>query len=142
MRDFNKVVDIDVSSYTEKKNGLTYLSWAMAWKEFCKVYPDATFSIKKDENSIPMFGNEKLGYMVYTEVTVEELTHEMWLPVMDFKNKAMLNPSMFDVNKAIMRCLTKNLALFGIGLNIYTGEDYPQSEDDFKEEVVAKIKKL
>lgn len=142
MLDFKKVVETDVSKMVEKKNGLSYLSWAMAWKEFCKIYPNATYQIVKNENGIPCFGDDKLGYMVYTRVTVEELTHEMWLPVMDFRNKTMLNPTMFDINKTVMRCLAKNLAMFGLGLNVYTGEDYPMSEDDFREQVYIKIDKL
>lgn len=132
MLDFNKVSSIDVSKMTEEKNGLTYLSWAMAWKEFCKVYPNARYEIVKNENNLPYFKDDEVGYMVYTRVTVDELTHEMWLPVLDFKNKPMMKPNMFDINKTIMRCLTKNLAMFGLGLHVYTGEDLP-SEDDTPE---------
>lgn len=129
MLDFNKVSSIDVSKMTEEKNGLTYLSWAMAWKEFCKVYPNARYEIVKNEKNLPYFKDDEVGYMVYTRVTVDELTHEMWLPVLDFKNKPMMKPNMFDINKTVMRCLTKNLAMFGLGLHVYTGEDLP-SEDD------------
>ena len=67
--------------------------------------------------------------MVYTAVTVDAVTHEMWLPVMDFKNKSMLQPTTFDINKAVMRRLTKNLAMFGLGLYIYSGEDLPETEE-------------
>lgn len=132
MLDFNKVSNIDVSKMTEEKNGLTYLSWAMAWKEFCKVYPNARYEIVKNEKNLPYFKDDEVGYMVYTRVTVDELTHEMWLPVLDFKNKPMMKPNMFDINKTVMRCLTKNLAMFGLGLHVYTGEDLP-SEDDTPE---------
>lgn len=142
METIKKLLEKNVSSMTEKKNGLTYLSWAMAWKCVLEIYPGAKYSILKNEDNIPLFGNKELGYMVYTTVTIEDLTHEMWLPVLDFKNKAMTNPNMFDINKSIMRCLAKNLAMFGLGLNVYTGEDYPISEDDFKEEVIAKINRL
>lgn len=129
MLDFNKVSSIDVSKMTEEKNGLTYLSWAMAWKEFCKVYPNARYEIVKNENNLPYFKDDEVGYMVYTRVTVDELTHEMWLPVLDFKNKPMMKPNMFDINKTVMRCLTKNLAMFGLGLHVYTGEDLPTEDD-------------
>lgn len=129
MLDFNKVSSIDVSKMTEEKNGLTYLSWAMAWKEFCKVYPNARYEIVKNEKNLPYFKDDELGYMVYTRVTVDELTHEMWLPVLDFKNKPMMKPNMFDINKTVMRCLTKNLAMFGLGLHVYTGEDLPTEND-------------
>lgn len=129
MLDFNKVSNIDVSKMTEEKNGLTYLSWAMAWKEFCKVYPNARYEIVKNEKNLPYFKDDEVGYMVYTRVTVDELTHEMWLPVLDFKNKPMMKPNMFDINKTVMRCLTKNLAMFGLGLHVYTGEDLPTEDD-------------
>lgn len=132
--DFKKVYAINVNEWTEKKGNLTYLSWANAWAKFVEIYPTAKYVIVKDENGLPVFGNADFGYMVYTNVTVEETTHEMWLPVMDFKNKAMKNPDMFDVNKAVMRCLTKNLAMFGLGLYIYAGEDIPNEEDKDKVE--------
>lgn len=132
--DFKQVYAINVNEWTEKKNNLTYLSWANAWAKFVEVYPNAKYVILKDENGLPLFGSAEFGYMVYTTVTVEELTHEMWLPVMDFRNKAIKNPDMFDVNKAVMRCLTKNLAMFGLGLYIYAGEDVPNEDDKDKAE--------
>jgi hypothetical protein len=64
--------------------------------------------------------------MVYTKVTAGGITHEMWLPIMDFKNQAKQNFDMMDVNKAVMRCLVKNFAMFGLGLYIYAGEDLPE----------------
>lgn len=127
--DYKKALETDVNGKTEKKNGLTYLSWSWAWAEFIKLYPSATYEIKKNVNGLPCFGDEKLGYMVYTAVTVDTVTHEMWLPVMDFKNKSILQPTTFDINKAVMRCLTKNLAMFGLGLYIYSGEDLPETEE-------------
>lgn len=127
--DYKKALKTDVNGKTEKKNGLTYLSWSWAWAEFIKLYPSATYEIKKNVNGLPCFGDEKLGYMVYTSVTVDAVTHEMWLPVMDFKNKSMLQPTTFDINKAVMRCLTKNLAMFGLGLYIYSGEDLPETDE-------------
>lgn len=154
--DFEKLYEINVNDKTEKKEGLTYLSWAWAWAEFKKVHPDATYEVKKFEGGIPYAYDENTGYMVYTSVTVDDLTHEMWLPVMDSHNKAMKNKpyevktkyssftvkpaTMFDINKAIMRCLTKNLAMFGLGLYIYAGEDLPEPDDDIVE-APAKAKK-
>ena len=120
-----QLLELDVNSFTEKKNGLTYLSWANAWREFVKVYPTASYEVVKDTDGKCWFGDSTNGYMVYTKVTANNLTHEMWLPVMDFKNKSMLTPTTFDINKAVMRCLTKNLAMFGLGLYIYAGEDLP-----------------
>lgn len=142
--DFEKLSTINVNEHTEKKEGLTYLSWAWAWGYFKKVYPDATYEIKRDETGLCYFGTPNMGYMVYTAVTAGGLTHEMWLPVMDGKNKTMKDEpyeyttkygtktvepiSMFAVNKALMRCLVKNLAMFGLGLYIYAGEDLPDGE--------------
>ena len=138
---------INVNEHKEDKNGLSYLSWVWAWAEVKKAYPDAVYTIEKF-NGLPYVYDENTGYMVYTTVTIEGITHEMWLPVMDGANKAMKAKeytykvkqygkevekvckaaTMFDVNKAIMRCLTKNLAMFGLGLYIYAGEDLPESE--------------
>ena len=147
---FAELYSLDVNKYVEKKQGLSYLSWSYAWAEFKKIYPDATYEVKKDEHGRCYFGDEQIGYMVYTSVTAGGLTYEMWLPVMDTANKAMkLNAytystrngdksveaiSMFDINKTVMRCLVKNLAMFGLGLYIYAGEDLPE---DIKEYVCA-----
>lgn len=145
---------INVNEKTEAKdNGqtkLTYLSWAWAWQEVKKQFPEAIYEIEKFDNNLPYIYDENTGYMVFTKVTIEDITHEMWLPVMDEKNKAMKNTSyeyttkygtktvspatMFDINKTIMRCLTKNLAMFGLGLYIYAGEDLPEEEKKEKED--------
>ena len=154
---FEKLNAINVNDKTEDKNGLTYLSWAWAFAEFKKVCPYATYEVKKFENGLPYVYDENTGYMVFTSVTVGDLTHEMWLPVLDGNNKAMkkepytvktkykevtVQPAtMFDVNKTIMRCLTKNLAMFGLGLYIYAGEDLP-GENLTDEEKRAEIKRL
>lgn len=158
---FETLNNINVNDHTETKEGLTYLTWSWAWAEVLKVYPDATYSILRFENNLPYVFDEKTGYMVFTNVTIDEITREMWLPVMDSKNKTMLDheytytvkgtektvakATMFDVNKTIMRCLVKNLAMFGLGLYIYSGEDLPeveQSELDkpASEEMIKEIK--
>ena len=130
--EIKKIIDeflsLDVNAFTEKKNGLTYLSWANAMKEALKIYPDLEYKIIKDENKKAYFGDQESGYMVYTEITIEGKTRECWLPVMDYRNKSILKPTTFDINKTIMRCLTKNLAMFGLGLYIYAGEDLPEEE--------------
>ena len=139
----------NVSDYVESKGGLNYLSWASAWAEVKKKYPTAEYTIERfGEEKKPYLYDEALGYMVFTTVTIEDLTHEMWLPVMDFNNNAMkdrpyeiqtkyktltIQPAtMFDINKAVMRCLTKNLAMFGLGLYIYKGEDLPEERPEEK----------
>lgn len=142
---FEKLSAINVNAKVEKKSGLTYLSWAWAWSEAKKNCPDASYKIKGDPiTQKPYFYDENLGYMVMTEVTIEGKTLEMWLPVMDGANKAMKNvsysyttrygeksveaASMFDINKTLMRCLVKNLAMFGMGIYIYAGEDLPDTD--------------
>ena len=86
---FDALNSLDLSDKTEKRNGLTYLSWANAWNEFKNAYPSATYQIVKNESGLPYFNDPELGIMVYTNVTVDGLTHEMWLPVMNSSNKAM-----------------------------------------------------
>lgn len=147
MNDFEKLYTINVNEKVEKKEGLSYLTWSFAWAELKKIYPDATYTIKKfGDKQLPYVFDENTGYMVFTDVTINGITYEMWLPVMDSKNKAMKNVSydyttkygtktvdaatMFDVNKTIMRCLVKNLAMFGLGLYIYAGEDLPEGEKE------------
>ena len=142
---FEKLSAINVNDKAEKKNGLTYLSWAWAWAEVKKAYPDARYKIVYDlYHNKPYFYDENLGYMVMTEVTISGETLEMWLPVMDGANKSMMAKSytyttrygdktveaatMFDINKTLMRCLVKNLAMFGMGIYIYAGEDLPEGE--------------
>lgn len=125
---FEKVYGINVNDKTERKGQLTYLSWCYAWAEFKKLYPDATYKVDQFDGAF-CTGNPHLGYMVRTEVTADGLTYEMWLPVMDMRNNTIFEPKMTEVNKTIMRCLTKNLAMFGLGLYIYAGEDLPESED-------------
>ena len=141
---FAKLNALNVNGHTEKKKiggtELTYLSWAWAWGEVKKLYPDATYTIFKDEHNRPYIEDPDLGIMVYTMVTIEGQTYDMWLPVMDGNNHAMKrtpytlygktvnSATMFDINKTIMRCLVKNLAMFGLGLYIYAGEDLPETE--------------
>lgn len=129
MGKFDEVFAINVNDKTEKKGNLTYLSWAWAWAEFKKIYPKATYAVDKFDGTY-CTGNESIGYMVRTEVFADDLSYEMWLPIMDMRNNAILKPKMTDVNKTIMRCLTKNLAMFGLGLYIYAGEDLPESEEE------------
>lgn len=126
-----KLLQANVNEMTEKKNGLTYLSWASAWGEILKVDADANYQVKMftqaDGTLLPYCGNDKTGYMVFTTLTINGLTRECYLPVMDNRNKSMIdNMTSFDVNKTIQRCLAKNIAMFGLGLYIYQGEDLPE----------------
>ncbi|MBQ8394136.1 MAG: DUF1071 domain-containing protein [Clostridia bacterium] len=141
MGKFEEVYAINVNDKTEKKGKLTYLSWAFAWAEFKKVYPDATYKINEFDGTF-CSGNENMGYMVQTQVTAGDKTYEMWLPVMDMRNNTILQPKMTEINKTIMRCLTKNLAMFGLGLYIYAGEDLPEIPKDFEPITEKELKEV
>ena len=132
MGKFEELYALNVNSKTEKKGNLTYLSWAWAWAEFKKAYPDANYKINQFDGTF-CTGNEKIGYMVHTQVTAGEQTYEMWLPVMESRNNTILQPKMTEVNKTIMRCLTKNISMFGLGLYIYAGEDLPENEESVED---------
>jgi hypothetical protein len=113
----------NVNDHTEKKANLTYLSWAWAWAEALKADPKATFKVE-------MFGDKCFmdingTAMVWVTVTMFDKPMTCQLPVMDHRNKAIVNPDAFQVNTAIMRCMTKALSLHGLGLYIYAGEDLP-----------------
>lgn len=126
---FNLLNGINVSGKTEKKNGLTYLSWAWAWGEVKKLFPDATYTIYEDEAGWFYHTDGRTAW-VKTGVTVNGIEHIEYLPVMDYKNRSIPLDAItsFDVNKAIQRSLTKAVARHGLGLYIYAGEDLP--EDD------------
>lgn len=126
---FNALNNINVNGKTEQKNGLTYLSWAWAWGEVKKMFPEATYTIY--ENAVGWcYHTDGKTCWVKTGVTVNGLEHIEYLPVMDFKNKSIPveNVTSFDVNKAIQRSLTKAVARHGLGLYIYAGEDLPEAE--------------
>ena len=153
--DFQSLYELDVNHKAESKNKLKYLSWAFAWAEFKKVYPDATYEVDQYDGK-PYLYDENLGYLVSTKITIDGVTVPMSLPVMDGANNAMkavrysykgkewvnrkatgnfidkwVEPAtMFDINKTMMRCLVKNIAMFGLGLYIYAGEDIPSIDVD------------
>lgn len=122
---------VNVNDHAEKKNGLTYLSWAWAWAEIKKRYPEATYTIYETPDGVNYFTDGRTCW-VKTGLTIEGLEHIEYLPVMDFKNKSIPLESVtsFDVNKAIQRSLTKAAARHGLGLYIYAGEDLPDTDKD------------
>ena len=135
------------------KQKQSYLSWTFAWEEVKKLFPDATYKVLENKDGFPYFADD-FGIMIKTEVTIKGETLSMWLPVLDGANKAMkreaytyqvkkyegvypnakfvgnyedkrVEPaSMFDINTTTMRCLVKNFAMFGLGINLYSGEDF------------------
>ena len=114
----------NVNDHVEKKNGLSYLSWAWAWAEALKADPKASYRIEMFNCKCYMEINGTA--MVFVTVTMFDKPMTCQLPVMDYRNKAIPNPDAFAVNTAIMRCMTKALALHGLGLYLYSGEDVPE----------------
>lgn len=160
---FEQLNSLNVNGHTETRKGdngreLTYLSWAWAWSEVMKRFPDSTYEVVKTADGLPYFGEPNVGYMVYTRVTIEGITREMWLPVMNGANKPMrAEPysyktkygekyveaiDMFAVNKTIMRCLAKCLAMFGCALYLYTGEDLPEQAESPEEDAPKPKKEM
>ena len=123
-----KMLSTNVNEHTEKKGGLSYLSWAWAWAEALKADEDATFKVE-------MFGDKCFmdingTAMVFVTVTMFRKSMTCQLPVMDYRNKAIPNPDAFAVNTAIMRCMTKALSLHGLALYLYAGEDLPEGDSN------------
>ena len=151
---FDALYNMNLGDKVEKKDNLSYLTWSEAWKAFKEVYPSATFRvICNPDTKLPYFVDPQIGIMVFTEVTADDLTQQCFLPVLNSSMKPMRleaynytvydkqskrqiektceAANAFDLNKTIMRCLVKNLALFGLGLKLYQGEDIPcENQDD------------
>ena len=123
---FKKLVGVNVGDKIEKKGKFSYLSWSYAWQEVKNNYPNATFEVHDDV----LYPDGTIEVRV--SVTIEGLTHMMWLPVMNNTNNAISNPNARDVSDARMRCLVKAIALHGLGLYIYAGEDIPQVTEQQK----------
>lgn len=164
MGTFEELMKVNVNGHVEKKKTgnveLSYLSWPFAWAEVKKRYPDSNYEVVKFDG-LPYVYDPKTGYMVYVRVTIEGITHEMWLPVMDGANKAMkAEPyeyttgfgqyaktkvceaaTMFDINRTVMRCLVKCLAMHGCGLYLYAGEDLPIDDEPPKKKTSAEAAK-
>ena len=126
---FAKLNAINVNDKVEKKNGLTYLSWAWAWAEVKKLCPDATYTIYERPDGV-IYWTDGRTCWVKTGLTINGLEHIEYLPVMDTRNRSIPLEAVtsFDINKAIQRSLTKAAARHGLGLYIYAGEDLPEEE--------------
>ena len=126
------LLKLNVNDHVEKKQNLSYLSWAWAWAEALKADPAATFEVKtflRDHYTEMPYMDVNGTAMVWVTVTMFGKPMTCFLPVMNHRNQPIQNPDSFQVNTAIMRCMTKGLALHGLGLYIYAGEDLPQSEE-------------
>lgn len=118
---WNTLSSVDVSDQIEKKNGLSYLSWAWAWGVLMRYYPHATYQFSPDEM------HHDATVTVHCTVKIGDCHRSMWLPVMDYKNNSVVAPDSRKVSDTRMRCLVKCLAMFGLGHYIYAGEDLPPS---------------
>jgi hypothetical protein len=150
---FEALSSLNLNEMCEKRNDLTYLPWSDCFDVLRSVYPSATYKVIRNAEGLPYFTDPNTGIMVFTEITIDGITSECFLPVMDYKNQAMkLAPytyqvwdsnkkayvdkhvesaTMFDINKTIWRCLVKNVAIAtGIGLYIFKGEDVPEKSNE------------
>ena len=138
------LLKVNVNDHTEKKNGLTYLSWAWAWAEVLKADPTSTFEVqlfdRADGTQMPYMDVNGTG-MVWVTVTIFNKPMTCMLPVMNHRNQPIQNPDAFQVNTAIMRCMTKAVALHGLSLYIYAGEDLPESDEKEAPAPVAAVPK-
>ena len=130
----------NVNDHVEKKNGLSYLSWAWAWAEALKADPAASFDVRTFDGYPYMVCNGTA--MVWVTATMFGKPMTCQLPVMDHRNKPITNPDAFAVNTAIMRCMTKALSLHGLGLYIYAGEDLPESDTTLIDKIADSIRDL
>tara|TARA_R110000772_G_scaffold164128_2_gene275489 strand:- start:1853 stop:2383 length:531 start_codon:yes stop_codon:yes gene_type:complete len=123
---------IDCSQHIEKKGQFSYLAWTWAWAMVKERYPEAAYQINEDI----VYADGTVEVRVTT--TIEGISHQMWLPVLDFKNRAIQNPDAFAINSSRMRVLVKNLAMFGLGHYIYAGESAPQEvAEDISADIFA-----
>ena len=154
---FETLSKIDVSGHIEKKMGLSYLSWAWAWQTVKDIYPDTPnpkptkyqeMLITKDgykltERKVPYL-TTPTGTIVEMTVTIKGVDYTQQLYVMDNKNKSVVNPTQAQINKTTQRCIVKALAMAGLGLNLYAGEDLPMGDiseqDKKKQEALEKAK--
>lgn len=126
---FETLNSINVNDKVEKKNGLTYLSWAWAWAEVKKLYPQSTYTIYENAEGLNFHHDGKTAW-VKTGVTIEDIEHIEYLPVLDYRNASITLDKItsFNVNSSIQRSLTKAIARHGLGLYIYAGEDIPTGQ--------------
>jgi len=126
---FETLSAINVNEHKEKKGKMTFLSWAWAWNEVKKLYPEMTTTVYENTEGLNYHHDGKTAW-VKTGVTIEGQEYIEYLPIMDFHNSSIPieRLSSTDVNKGIQRGLTKAIARHGLGFYIYAGEDLPEAE--------------
>ena len=129
----------DCTDKIEKKMNLSYLSWAWAWQVLMENYPNATYQFYENaDTGVPYVAMPDGSAEVRCRISIGSCVREMWLPVMDYRNNAVENPSARQVSDTKMRCLVKCLAMFGLGHYIYAGEDLPNADEETKTKKVTK----
>ena len=141
---FNQLNEINVNDYTEKKGNFTYLSWAWAVRELLKVAPEATWEVHEfgEEVNRQPYMKTEAGYFVQVTVDVSGIKRTQVHPVLDHRNKTVDDPNAFQINTSIQRCLAKAIALHGLGLYIYAGEDLPLPPEPITSEQYKEITQL
>lgn len=124
---FEVLSKVDVSEFTEKKGKFSYLSWADAVDALLKHCPEATWEVSKDVNGYP-YTTTPAGCFVEVSLTIDGITRTQVHPVLNNYNKTIAEPTAFDINTSIQRCLAKVIGLHGLGLYIYRGEDLPSDD--------------
>jgi hypothetical protein len=134
---FQKLKDVDISKLAEQKGKFDYLSWAHAVREVLKVFPEATWEVHEYDNMPYM--QTTTGYYTKVSVTIEGITRTQIHPVLDNKNQSIDTPNAFQINTSIQRCLAKAIALHGLGLSLFAGEDLPNNITDKQEKEFTKL---
>jgi hypothetical protein len=134
---FQKLKDVDISKLAEQKGKFDYLSWAHAVREMLKVFPEATWEVHEYDNMPYM--QTTTGYYTKVSVTIEGVTRTQIHPVLDNKNQTIDTPNAFQINTSIQRCLAKAIALHGLGLVLFAGEDLPNNITDKQEKEITKF---
>ena len=125
---------VDIKDMIEKKGKFSYISWAMAWSALCDIYPDATMEKHCNEHGFPVFKDENGWCFTKVTVTVNAKSITEMLPVLNNFNKPIKNPDSMDINSSLQRCLAKAIALHGLGVHVYSGEDIVDIPDNLGEE--------
>ena len=131
---WKQLKSVEIKDMIEKKGKYSYISWAMAWSAQCDIYPDATFEKHCNEQGFPVFKDEQGWCFTKVTVTVKGKSVTEMLPVLNNYNKPIKNPDSMDVNTSLQRCLAKAVALHGLGVHVYSGEDIAEIPDNLGEE--------
>ena len=134
---FQKLKDVDISKLAEQKGKFDYLSWEHAVRDMLKVFPEATWEVH-EYDSMP-YMQTSTGYYTKVSVTIDGLTRTQIHPVLDNKNQTIDTPNAFQINTSIQRCLAKAIALHGLGLSLFAGEDLPNNITDKQEKEFTKL---